>query len=152
MPASRFPRLQATLAYLAAVLATTLAGSIAQTQVNLAALAGLGAEIGLALRLRATLDDVVGFAPAWGGIVATGLLLALPVAAWLGRRRAAWRTALFTLAGALAVLVALCSMRLALGLTAVAAARSPTGLLLLVICGAAGGWLYARLTRRVAQA
>lgn len=149
MPVSRSPRLRAVGAYLAAVLLTTLAGSIIQTQFNLAALAALGAEIGPTQRLRTTLDDLAGFTPAWGAIVAAGLLLALPVAAWLGRKRPAWRSALCALAGALAVLVALWSMRLALGLTAVAAARTPLGMLLLAVSGACGGWLYARLTRRL---
>jgi len=148
MPFSRSPRLRAVLAYLVAVLLTTLVGSIVQTQFNLAALATLGAEIGTGLRLRTTLDDLLGFTPAWGGIVAIGLALALPVAAWLGRRRPAWRAALCALAGAAAVYTALWLMQLALGLSAVAAARSVGGLLALVLVGALGGWVFARLSAR----
>lgn len=146
MPPSRSPRLRAVFAYLVAVLVTALVGSVVQTQFNLAALATLGAEIDPGLRLSTTLDDLLGFTPAWGGIVAVGLLLALPLAAWLGRRWPAWRTALCGLAGAVAVFTALGLMRLALGLSAVAAARSVGGLLALVLAGALGGWVFARLS------
>lgn len=151
MPVSRSPRLRATFAYIVAVLVTALAGSVVQTQFNLAALATLGAGIGPGLRLRTTFDDLLGFTPAWGGIVAAGLLLALPVATWLGRRRPAWRSALCALAGAAAVYTALSLMRLALGLSAVAAARSVGGLLALVLVGALGGWVFARLSAGAAR-
>jgi peptidoglycan/LPS O-acetylase OafA/YrhL len=148
MPDSRSPRLRAVLAFVAAVLTTTVVGSVLQTQINLAAVQALGAQIGPSLRLRTTWDDLLGFAPAWAGIVAAGFLLALPVAAWLGRRWPAWRPALSVLAGAFAIAVALWLMRLALGLNAVAAARSGSGLLLLALAGALGGWVFARLSRR----
>jgi hypothetical protein len=138
------------LAFVGAVLVTALGGSIVQTQLNLAALAALGVDISAAVRVRTTIDDLLGFAPAWAAIVAAGFLVALPLCAWLTRRGPAWRDALFSLAAALAVLTALLSMRLALGLTAIAAARSLLGLLLLAAAGALGGWAYARLTRQPA--
>ena len=49
--------------WLLAVLATTVLGSIAQTQFNLAALAAMGQSIGLELRLQTTLLDLARFAP-----------------------------------------------------------------------------------------
>lgn len=146
MALSRSSRLRPVLAFGAAVLATALSGSIVQTQLNLAALTALGADIPVAIRLRTSGDDLLGFAPAWAAIVAAGYLIALPLCAWLTRRRPPWRSALIALAAALAVLTALAAMRLSLGLTAIAAARTASGLMLLALSGALGGWVYARLT------
>ena len=49
--------------WLLAVLATTLVGSIVQTQFNLAQLAALGQPVGLGLRLHTTGLDLLRFAP-----------------------------------------------------------------------------------------
>lgn len=127
--------------WLAAVLATTVLGSIVQTQFNLAALLAMGQPIAFDQRLKTTLLDLVRFAPLFAGIVAAGFLFALPLASWLRRRRAG-RSWLAPLAGAVALLVALLLMRWLVGLTPIAAARTPLGMAALVLCGAFGGWVW----------
>ncbi|WP_376693539.1 hypothetical protein [Wenzhouxiangella sp. EGI_FJ10409] len=133
------------LAWLAAVLVTAGLGSVIQTQLNLARIAELGAPVGVSERLETTLHDLVGFAPLWAIIVAAAMLVALPVAGGLARRWPTLSTGLFVLAGFLAPLVALLVMDGMLPITPIAAARSLSGLLLLSLPGAVGGWLYARL-------
>jgi hypothetical protein len=133
--------------WLLAVLATTLAGSVVQTQFNLAQLAVLGQPVGLGMRLHTTLLDLARFAPLFGTIVAVGLVVALPLASWLAGRRAGRRW-LYPLAGALALLVALLLMRWLVGLTPIAAARGPWGMTALVLAGAFGGWVWGRRASR----
>lgn len=130
--------------WLLAVLATTLAGSIVQTQFNLGALVALDQPIGLGLRLQTTLLDLARFAPLFAAIVGAGFLVALPLSSWLAR---CWggRRWLHPLAGAAALLMALLLMRWLVGLTPIAAARAPLGLAALVLCGALGGWVWGRI-------
>jgi len=133
------------LAWLIAVLLTAAVGSVIQTQLNIARIAKLGTPVDLTERLETTLQDLAGFAPAWAIIVAAGLLVALLVAGGLGRkwpRHARW---LHALAGFAAPLVALMVMEAILPITVVAAARSWTGVFLMSVPGALGGWLYFRV-------
>lgn len=131
-------------AWFAATLVTAVAGSIVQTQYNLAAIAMLGAPVPIALRLQTTLQDLAGFAPMLAAVAGAGLLVALPVASWLGRRLAR-PVLLYTLAGAAAIAAAILLMNGVLPVTAIAATRSTAGFLALTACGALGGWTFSRL-------
>ncbi len=139
----RFLRLAG--AYLMAVLVAAAAGTVIQTQCNLAAIDALGAPVPLAVRLNVSLRDLIGFGPAFAGIVAIGFLVAFPVAALLGRRWPVNPMALYALAGAMAIITALLAMEAVFGLTAIAAARGPGGLGLLALAGAGGGWAFGRM-------
>lgn len=140
------PRL--LLAFLAAILLSAVLGSLVQTQVSLAALSGLGVDIGLAERLRASGADLLGFAPMYAAVVAVAFLLGFPVAALLGHVLPGLRTRLYALAGAVAILTALILMRTLIGLSPIASAREVHGLALHGLAGAVGGlgfaWLRAR--------
>ncbi len=147
---TRHPWLLRLLALFAATATAAALGSIVQSQASLAALEALGVAIPMVLRVGTTADDLVGFAPTYGGLLLPGFLIAFLVAAWLARRWPARRATLFALAGAAAVATALVSMRLALGLQPVAAARDALGLSALALAGAVGGAVYARMTRALA--
>jgi hypothetical protein len=135
------------LAFLTAVIATTLFGSLVQTQLALAALSGLGVEITVGERLAASGADLVGFAPMYAGIVALGFLLAFPVAALLTRCFPGLRHRLYALAGAVAILTALLLMRTLLGLSPVSSARGVGGMTLHTLAGAVGGLAFAAQRR-----
>lgn len=135
------------LAFLAAVAATAVLGSLVQTQLALAALSGLGVEIGFGERLAASGADLLGFAPMYAGVVAAGFLLAFPVAALLTRWLPTLRHRLYALAGAVAILTALLLMRTLLGLSPVSSARGVNGLALHGLAGAVGGLVFALLRR-----
>lgn len=132
------------LAYVVAVLDATLAGSVVQTQFNLAALTALGAEISWATRLATTAHDLLGFTPLYGSLVAVMLLGAMPAAAlvtrWLGF--GAW--AIHALAAALGLWMTLWIVdALAPMPTLIAATRSMGGTLAMMASAAVGGWGYA---------
>ncbi|MFU8896105.1 MAG: hypothetical protein ACNA8J_06935 [Gammaproteobacteria bacterium] len=139
--------LKLLLSWLAATLVTAVAGSIIQTQFNLAAITALGVPVPPALRLQTTLQDLVGFAPMLAAIAGAGLLVALPVAAWLARHLQR-RTLLYALAGATAIATAILLMNALLPITAIGATRSLAGFLALAACGALGGWTFSRLAPR----
>lgn len=135
-------------AYVAAVLATGLLGSVTQTQFNLARLGGLGVNVAFGERIGVTVRDFAGFAPLFTALTAGGFLVAFVfTGAVLRRWIEAGRPWLYALAGATAIATILVSMRLALGLDAIAAARGAGGFIALALCGAVGGMAYAALTR-----
>ncbi len=145
--------LKLLLPWLAATLVTAAAGSVIQTQFNLAAITALGVPVPPALRLRTTLQDLAGFAPLLAAVAGAGLLIALPAAAWLVRRLQR-PGLLYTLAGAVAVATAILLMNALLSVTAIGATRSLAGFLALAACGALGGWTFSCLApgRRRAMA
>ncbi|MDX1569193.1 MAG: hypothetical protein R3200_01820 [Xanthomonadales bacterium] len=132
--------------YLLSVLATSALAAGASTQFVLAELGALGVDVPLVDRVAATVHDMIGMFPTYAPIIAVGFLIALWVAALLGRRWPGVRGALFTLAGASAVLAALGAMEWSFGIMPVAGARTAGGLLAQALAGAVGGWLYARLS------
>jgi len=134
------------LGWSAAVVTTGFSGSVVQSQINLASIAGLGQPLALNDRLSTTLFDLGSFGPAWAAIVAFGFLPAFLVAGGLGRRWPGARGLLFPLAGLAAVVTALMVMNAMLPVTVVAAARTLGGVLLLGACGALGGWVYLQVT------
>lgn len=149
MTFSRVRFLNGLLALLAAIAATAAVGSVVQSQLSLNALSALGVAISASMRWQTTLADWLGFAPTWAAIVGGGFVVAFPVAAGLSRWRPRLRLLWFVLAGAIAILTALVAMRLSLGLTAVAAARSALGMGLLVASGAMGGWVFCWVRGRI---
>lgn len=132
---------------LAALLSGGL-GTVIQTQVNLHAIAALGAPVPPAVRLSATGTDLLGFAPLWAVLCAVAFLPAFPVASWLAARVPGRCVApLHALAGGAAVMVMLLVMEAVLPVMPVAAARTPPGMLAMALPGLAGGWLFARLKK-----
>jgi hypothetical protein len=139
--------LKIVAAFLAALLVTTVAGTVFQSQFNLAQLTALGVSIPMGLRLETTARDLAGFAPNFGALSAAAFLVAFTVTGLIRRWLPQQRTALYALAGAVAIWAMLMLMELALGLTAIAAARTLAGFTSLVVAGALGGWVFAVLSR-----
>lgn len=134
--------------WLVATLVTALAGSLAQTQFNLAAIKALGAPVPLALRLETTLQDFWSFAPLLAALTAAAYLVAFPLATLLVRSRPQRRRSVYALAGATALLSMVLLMNAALPVTAIAATRSMAGILAFMAAGALGGWVFAVLASR----
>ncbi len=137
-------RLRNLVAWLAAVAVTAAAGSVIQTQFNLATIRELGAPIPWNLRLDTTLHDLVHFAPTYALLVSAAFLIALAVSGLLARRWPAARTVLHTIAGGAGIATALLVMNSMLPATVIGATRFGTGILALALAGALGGLLYAR--------
>ncbi|MDN7132854.1 PQQ-dependent sugar dehydrogenase [Halomonas sp. MC140] len=149
MPA-RAGWLSTSINFLIALLVGVLLGSIAQTQLNLAALQNMGVEIPTLLRLEITLSDLITFAPIYALLFSVGFLLAQVAAVWLSR----WLGGRFLMllsAGAAAV-----ALFVTLNLvdtfapmpTFIAATRSTFGLGIMLITAALAGGLFAVLKGR----
>jgi hypothetical protein len=136
------------LAWFLAVAVTAVAGTIVQTQFNLAAIAALGAPVPAGARLATTLHDLAGFAPLFAAVTAAGFLIAFLVAGLLLRLLPGYRKLVFALAGATAIAVAIVIMNAMLPVTPVAATRTLVGFAAMAATGAPGGWAFAVLARR----
>lgn len=124
-------------------------GSVVQTQWNLQALVRLDVAIPMAERVQSTLQDLIGFAPVYGGILAAGWLPALAAAAWLARRQPSWRTPLLAAAAAVGMVAAVRAVDAVAPMPVfIDATRHLAGLLAMAAGAAIGGLLYARLTSR----
>lgn len=124
-------------------------GSVVQTQWNLRALVEVGVDIPAREWARVTWQDLWGFAPLYGGILAVGWVFALPVAAWLARRWPAGRTALLAAAAGVGMAVAVRTVDAVAPMPVfIDATRHLPGLLAMAVGAVIAGGLYARFTRR----
>ena len=137
------------LGFLAAVVVTVVWGSVVQTQYNLAALTGIGADIGLVTNLRATLTDIFsGFSLTYGGYIVLPSLLVAFFVAWLVVRRTGYPLPWFALAGGLAILagIPLVNWLSPLALL-IGASRDASSIFVMAAGGIVGGILFAWMTR-----
>ncbi|MGY6629771.1 MAG: hypothetical protein ACXIUL_02065 [Wenzhouxiangella sp.] len=132
------------LSWAAAVLVTAVGGSLIQSQYNLARLGTIHESVTLGQRLTLTGQDLIGFAPNYAVLVALALLVAFLVAGLLSRWLPQYRHLLYPLAGFAAIAAMLGLMSAMLPVTAISAARSMTGFVLMCLPGALGGWLHCR--------
>ena len=124
-------------------------GSVVQTQLNLRALVDVGVDIPAGDWLRVTAQDLIGFAPVYGFILAVGWLFALPVASGLARWWPAGRTALLAAAAGVGMVAAVRSVdALAPMPVFIDATRHLPGLLAMAAGAVLAGLLYARFTSR----
>ncbi len=138
--------LRTVVAFLVALSATYLLGSIAATQFVLQEVVALGPVVPWSVRLETTGQDLVGLAGSYLPLLALAFVLALPVAARLVRLAPAARPAWYPAAGFVAVLALHLIMKAVLGVTGIAATRSLAGLLAQGAAGAVGGALFQVLT------
>lgn len=135
-------------AYLAAVVFATLWGSVFQTQHTLHRLAELGAHTPGALRLSATMRDLLGFAPVYAVIVAATLLVVFAVAGALSRLTPQVHHTLHALGAGVGLAIAIRVVdALAPMPTLISSTRSVTGLLVVALGALLAGGLYAWITR-----
>lgn len=123
--------------FLAYVIASVLA-----TQVILARIEALGVTVDLRDRLYATGHDIVGLLGTYLPLMLIAFLVAMPVAAGLGKLLPRLRFVFFGLAGIAAVVAIHLIMKQVLGLNGIAAVREPLGLGLQGFAGWCGGYLF----------
>jgi len=130
--------------YIIAVLVTYTLASLFSTASVVASLYDMDIPVSPLQFLRMSLKDLAGMAGAFLPMIAVAFAIALPVAAWLGRRQPAWRIAWFALAGATALITVHVSLEAAFDIILVAGARSSLGLIAQALSGVAGGVAGAR--------
>jgi len=131
-----------------AVALTYVLAVISASQHVAASLEGMGAEVGFGTRLEMIVHDLGGMATSFLPMILIGLLIAFGVAASLLRWLPRWRYLLYTIAGAAAVVTIHLALNAAFDITPVAVARTGAGLVVQALCGAVGGYAFARFTAR----
>lgn len=122
-------------------------GSVVQTHWNLQALVGVGVSIPARDWWRVVGQDLIGFAPVYGGILAAGWSIALPVASGLARWWPAGRSALLAAAAGVGMVAAVRAVDMAAPMPVfIDATRGLPGLLAMAAGAVLAGWVYARLT------
>lgn len=139
------------LAFIVALIAGSLLGSLVQTQFNLQALEGLGVEISMGTRLDTTVLDLLNFAPLYAILFGLSFLFsqaaASLVARLFGRSGRLWLCPLAAAVGlwaTLRIVDALAPMP-----TLIAATRDIGGLFAMLVTAAFSGWLFAVLISRL---
>ncbi|TGN41910.1 PQQ-dependent sugar dehydrogenase [Marinobacter confluentis] len=136
-----------SLAFIVALVAGSVLGSLVQTQFNLQALEALGVDIGLGTRLETSMKDLANFAPIYAILFGASFLFSQAVAAFVVRRTGlVSRLVLYPLAAAVGLWVTLELVNtLAPMPTLIAATREAGGLVTMLIAAAVAGWLFAAL-------
>jgi hypothetical protein len=124
-------------------------GSVVQTLWNMQALEDVGVNITTGEWLRVIGQDLLGFAPVYGGILAVGWLVALPVASGLARWWPTGRSALLAAAAGSGMVAAVRAVDAVAPMPVfIDATRGLAGLLTMAAGAVLAGWLYARLSAR----
>jgi hypothetical protein len=134
--------------WVVAVIVTTIAASGVHSWINQRALVALGVDIPTATAFRTAVGDLVGLAPALGGVLGIALAVGFLVATWLGPRLKVPALLAYPLAGGVAVGVTLMIMRWQMDITPIASAREPLGFAMLCGAGALGGLVFVVTRRR----
>lgn len=142
----QFSIVRIILAFVVAVTAAAITASVVQTQFNLAALTALAVEIDMDTRIATMYHDVLHFSPTMAVFLSVTLLLALPIAYWLGRGHARHERRWFVAAGVIGLMVAFTVIDyLAPMPTLIAANRTALGFILMSGCGGLAAWIFHRL-------
>ncbi len=137
-------------AFFPAVLLTYVLASLFSTQIILGNLQSMGVDVSAMVRLSTSFHDLLGLTSSYLVLILIAFVLGMPVAAGLTRLMPTHRLFLFSLAGFVAIVALHLIMKAVLGLSGIAATRTLFGLLSQGVAGAAGGYLYYRLSRPVA--
>ena len=141
------------LRFILAWLAFIIVGITICSQYVIAALNAMGGDVGFALRLQITASDIIGMLPLYGTIFGVSLALAFIAASALIKYGPSifydQRDIVFSVAGFVAIMTALVSMKALFNLTAIAAVRSWDGFLLQCFAGALSGYIYCRLREKM---
>ncbi|WP_313455880.1 PQQ-dependent sugar dehydrogenase [Stenotrophomonas sp.] len=135
---------------LIAALATATVASVLQTQINLYSITQLGVPVSAMERAAVTGEDLARFGPVMFGFALAGGVLASGLQPGLRRLRiGALPCAL--VAGALGLGIVLVLLRSVIPMPAIAATRAIPGLMLMSLCGLAGGYVSYALSSRMVR-
>jgi hypothetical protein len=138
--------IKTTYSFVGAVLAAYILGAIFVSQGNIASVIALGFEVSGGQRIDAALHDILHMTDIYLPLVTVSLLLGLPVAFAVIRKKPHLRTLGYVLAGFVALIALPVIMKLVLGLSGIAPTRTIVGLLAQGLAGGAGGYLFCRLS------
>ena len=139
-------RMTLLLPLIISVLSTTLICSLASTFRALAQLKDIGAPITVSQSLNTAFYDLQHFAPLYGLFIFIAFIVAFITAALTHKFTRQNKVVIYTLAGFISIWVMLWAMKqVFFGVPIVAGARDNFGLMLQLLSGAFGGWLFIKL-------
>ena len=138
--------IKTTYSFVGAVLAAYILGAIFVSQGNIASVIALGFEVSGGQRIDAALHDILHMTDIYLPLVTVSLLLGLPVAFAVIRKKPHLRTLGYVLAGFVALIAMPVIMKLVLGMSGIAPTRTIVGLLAQGLAGGAGGYLFCILS------
>ena len=134
--------------WFAAALITVVLGVFFQTQNVLARLNEIGADVGLADRLKMTGYDVLYLGKPYFIFVGISLAISFWVASFVFRFVKFGRPIIYSVAGAVAIFVMLYAMKeVFFKIPAIAGARDGLGIGLQMLAGAIGGFVFSKINR-----
>lgn len=139
--------LRRLVALLLATVAALVFASLAHSHFVQRELLALGTEISWGARFGAMARDLLGLAPAFGGIIFLSLLIGFSIAALIRRRWKVPATIAYPLAGFAALATALFAMKLQFTFSPIAGARTLAGFAAISFGGAIGGLVFAWFPR-----
>lgn len=140
--------MKTVLFYISTVIDTTILVSVVSTQLVLADVSSFGLVVTMGDRLSTTVRDLLGVGPALLILIGCSYLVALPVAHFLHRRIGGQRLWWFLAAGFTSLPTAIILIKLAMGGTLLASARTPLGMFLVALCSMAGAWIFVWMSDR----
>lgn len=140
------------IAFVTAVIAATLLGSVLQTQINLVAMHDIAPPINFSIRVENSLYDIVHFGPLFGLIVLCTFVGAIAAAELLAHLTKSYRMLWLVAGCAIGLFVAFKVVDLIAPVpTFIAATRTLGGTLVMLLSALAGGLIYAAMTRSVKE-
>lgn len=140
--------IRTVLYFISAVIDTAILVSVVSTQLVLADVSSFGLDVSIGDRLATTLADLLGLGPVLLILISCSFLVAFPIANFAHRRFGGGRQWWFAAAGFTSLPAAIVLIKLAMGGTLLASARTPLGMFLVALCSMAGGWMFAWLGAR----
>ena len=143
------PFLKSLVAWFIAVMVVAILAVIFQTQNIIARLGKIGADVDFGERLSMTAYDILHLGSLYAVFIAIALAIAFLTSGLLHRFTKFGRPVVYTVAGAIAILVMLLAMkRQFFDIHIIAGARDSLGISFQMLAGAIGGFVFARLTAR----
>lgn len=135
--------------YLIAVLVTITLACLLQTQMVLLALNNIGIDITWSQRFYMSWQDLLGLAPSYGVVIATGLAIGFALVKSINTYTQIKTRYLYIISGACTMAVILAAMQPVLGVTLLAGARSGLGITLQIGAGTLGGLCFMHLRNSI---
>lgn len=136
------------VSYFLAVLVAYLLGATFISQGNIAEVVKMGFEITTSHRIDAVIHDITHMYDIYLPVIAVGMLIALPVAAGIIRFVPNLRLIGYVSAGFVALIAMHMILKMVVGVTGIAPTRELIGLIAQGLAGAAGGYIFHRMTNK----
>lgn len=132
--------------FIFSVLVAALLTSFVSSQIILSELEGFGLSVSLSDRITVTITDLVSLGITLVVLIAPGFLLGFTIAKYAHRFIGGHRKLWYAIAGFSSFPATLYLIKYFMGVTLLASARTPWGMLMTGFCCMIASWLFANLT------